>query len=79
MVAADGHLYVQFADGTAALVKASPEEYTEVSSFKTPGSGERPSWSHPVIVDGRLYLREHNVILCYDVRAKEIAAEAQSQ
>jgi outer membrane protein assembly factor BamB len=79
MVAADGHLYVQFADGTAALVKASPEEYTEVSSFKTPGSGERPSWSHPVIVDGRLYLREHNVILCYDVRAKEIATEAQSQ
>jgi len=35
-----------------------------------PGSGERPSWSHPVILDGKLYLREQDNILCYDVRAK---------
>src|SRR5262249_12103187 len=67
--AADGHLYIHFADGTFVLAKASPEDYTEVGSFKVPGSGERPSWSHPVIVDGRLYIREQGVILCYDVRA----------
>ena len=47
-----------------------PKEYTEVGSFKVPGSGERPSWSHPVILDGKLYLREQDHILCYDVRAK---------
>jgi outer membrane protein assembly factor BamB len=69
MLAADGHLYVRFADGTLALVKADPAGYEEVSSFKVPGSGDRPSWAHPVIVDGRLYLREGDAILCYAVKA----------
>jgi outer membrane protein assembly factor BamB len=69
MLAADGHLYVRFADGTLALVKADPAGYEEVSSFKVPGSGDRPSWAHPVIVDGRLYLREGDEILCYAVKA----------
>lgn len=68
--AADGRLYVHFADGTLALVKADPSAYSEVGSFKVPGSGERPSWTQPVIIDGRLYVREQDNLLCYDVRAK---------
>jgi hypothetical protein len=51
-------------------VKANPAEYQEVGSFKLPGSGDRPSWAHMVILDGLLYLREGDRILCYDVRAK---------
>jgi outer membrane protein assembly factor BamB len=70
IAAADGHLYVRYADGTLALVKADPAAYAEVASFKVPGSGDRPSWAHPVIVDGRLYLREGDALLCYDIRAK---------
>ena len=53
-----------------ALVKAVPEGFDEVGTFTVPGSGERPSWSHPVIVGGKLYLREQDRILCYDIRAK---------
>ena len=68
VAAADGHLYVRFADGTLALVKANPADYEEVASFKIPGSDSRPSWSHSVILDGRLYLREQDKILCYDLR-----------
>ena len=68
VVAADGHLYVRFADGTLALVKADPAGYQETSAFKIPGSGSRPSWAHMVILDGRLYLRENDAILCYDIR-----------
>jgi outer membrane protein assembly factor BamB len=68
--AADGCLYIHFQDGTMVLAKADPAEYKETGSFKVPGSGERPSWSHPVIVDGKLYLREDDRILCYDVKAK---------
>ena len=68
VVAADGHLYVRFADGTLALVKADPAGYQETSTFKIPGSGSRPSWAHMVILDGRLYLRENDSILCYDIR-----------
>jgi outer membrane protein assembly factor BamB len=70
LAAADGHLYVHYADGTMALVKASPEAFEEVGHFEVPGSGERPSWSHPVVLDGRLYVREGDVIVCYDVREK---------
>jgi outer membrane protein assembly factor BamB len=70
VVAGDGHVYVKFSDGTLALVKADPAGYEEVSSFKVPGSGDRPSWAHAVILEGRLYLREGDAILCYDVRAK---------
>ncbi len=70
LVAADGRLYVRFANGIMALAKASPEDYVEVGSFKVPGSGERPSWSHPVIANGKLYLREQDIINCYDIKAK---------
>ncbi len=67
VVAADGHLYIRWANGVIALVKATPEGFQQRGSFQIPGSGDRPSWSHPVIVGGRLYLREGDAILCYDV------------
>ena len=70
VASADGRLYVHFADGKMSLIKAVPDGFEEVGSFTVPGSGERPSWSHPVIVGGKLYLREQDRILCYDVRAK---------
>lgn len=65
---ADGHLYFRFSDGTLALVPASPKGYEEVSTFKIPHSGERPSWSHPVVAGGKLFLREGDYILCYDLK-----------
>jgi outer membrane protein assembly factor BamB len=71
MVAADGDLYIHFADGVMVLAKATPDGFEEVGSFTVPGSGERPSWSHPVILDGKLYLREQDHILCYDLRAEK--------
>ena len=70
LAAADGHLYARFADGTLALVPADPAGYRETAAFTVPGSGDRPSWAHPVIADGRLYLREGDDILCYDIRAR---------
>ncbi len=70
MFAAEGNLYIHYADGKVVLAKASPDEYKEISSFKAPGSGERPSWSYPVIVDGKLYIREQDTLLCYNVKAK---------
>lgn len=69
IAAADGHLYVRYADGTMTLVKANPQKFEEVGNFTIPDSGDRPSWSHPVIFDGKLYLREGDKLLCYDVKA----------
>ena len=76
VVAADGCLYLHYADGTMVLAKADPTEYVEAGVFTVPHSGERPSWAHPVILDGRLYLREHNAILCYDIRDPAANASA---
>jgi outer membrane protein assembly factor BamB len=63
---ADGKLYFRFEDGVMALVGATPQEYQEKGVFKIPGV-EQPSWSHPVIVGGKLYLREQDTLYCYDV------------
>lgn len=68
IAAADDRLYLHYADGTMVLAKASPEKYEETGSFTVPNSGERPSWTHPVILDGKLYLREQNALLCYDIK-----------
>lgn len=69
VTAADGNLYVRYANGMMTLVKALPNGFEEVGSFKIPDSGSRPSWSHPVVADGKLYLREGDTILCYDIRS----------
>lgn len=67
VVGADGHVYVRYSNGVMTLVKADPSSFQEVADFKIPGSGDRPSWAHPVIVGGRLYLREDDKILCYSI------------
>ncbi len=70
IIAAEDLLYIRYADGTMVLAKASPDDHTEISSFKPPASGAMPSWSHPVILDGKLYLREQDRIFCYDIKAR---------
>jgi outer membrane protein assembly factor BamB len=64
---ADGNLYFRFQNGLMALIGATPEGYREKGTFKIPDV-EQPSWSHPVIADGKLYLREQDALYCYDVK-----------
>jgi outer membrane protein assembly factor BamB len=66
---ADGRLYFRYQDGRMILVEATPEEYRERGSFMIPDVVKQ-SWSHPVIANGRLYLREQDHLLCYDVRRR---------
>jgi len=63
---ADGHLYFRYESGEMALVEASPKGYTLKSSFKVPIEGN--GWPHPVIYNGKLYLRGRDQILCYDIK-----------
>jgi len=69
---ADGNLYFRYEDNTMALIKADPQNYNLISTFKLPKrpgmSG--PGWSHLVIVDGRLYVRHSDVLMVYDIKAK---------
>jgi hypothetical protein len=69
MTYADGNLYIQYDNGYVALVPATPDGYQEKGIFKIPGSTEW-SWSHPVVIGGRLYVRDHDKLFVYDVKAK---------
>ncbi len=69
LVYADGHLYIRYANGWVSLVPAVASGYSEKGSFKIPNS-ETNSWAHPVVIGGRLYLREKDVVWCYDVRGR---------
>jgi hypothetical protein len=54
------------------LIEPSPEELKVVSSFKLPTADQKSypqSWPHPVIVDGKLYIRDQTVMYCYNVKA----------
>jgi outer membrane protein assembly factor BamB len=70
IAAADGELYVRSEKGLVALVESTPAAYKEISRFEQPDRSSKPSWPHPVIAGGRLYLRDQNVLLCYDVKQK---------
>ncbi len=70
IAAADGRLYVRSENGPVALVEATPEAYKEISRFEQPDRSTKKAWPHPVIAGGRLYLRDQNVLLCYDVKEK---------
>jgi outer membrane protein assembly factor BamB len=62
----DGHLIYRYQSGHVALVKATPKGYEPKGSFM-PVHQEAESWSHPVVSDGKLYLREQNRIMCYEL------------
>jgi outer membrane protein assembly factor BamB len=74
--AADGMLYcLEESSGTVALVEASPQGWKEHGRFKLEPQTKIRSpqgriWTHPVISNGRLYLRDQDLIYCYDVKGK---------
>ncbi len=75
LTAADGMLYcVDERSGVVALVEATSEAYTERGRFTLPRRSDNAAkntvWTHPVVVNGKLYLRDQELIFCYDVSAK---------
>jgi len=65
---ADGMLYLVSDQGTVGLVPARPSGFEIVSQFDLPPGGEGPSWAHPVVCGGRLYLRHGDLLYAYDVK-----------
>ncbi len=74
LIYADGCLYCLTATGEVALLAASPDGYRELGRF-TPAkhsAHRRPTgkvWTHPVVSDGRLYVRDQELLFCYKVKA----------
>jgi outer membrane protein assembly factor BamB len=65
---ADGRLYIQSETNMVGLAEATPSGYSEKGRFEIPDKG-MPSWAHPVISDGRLYVRNQDTLLVCDIKA----------
>lgn len=70
VITAEGLLYLQSEDGVAGLAEATPEGYREISRF-TFGRADYPTWTLPVIADGRFYIRDQDRLNCYDIREQQ--------
>ncbi len=67
---ADGMLYLLGNDRTVALVPVTPEKFEVVSQFELPRGPEGPTWAHPVIHGGRLYLRHSDWLYAYGIHGR---------
>ena len=64
----DGHQFIQGENNLVGLAEATPTVYVEKGRFEIPDKGQL-SWAHPVISDGRLYVRTQDTLLVYDIKA----------
>jgi outer membrane protein assembly factor BamB len=75
VIYADGRLYCLSENSLVALLEASPRGYKEAGRFKLPQESKlrKPSgktWTHPVLANGRLYLRDQELLFCFDVKVR---------
>ncbi|MCA9066850.1 MAG: PQQ-like beta-propeller repeat protein, partial [Planctomycetaceae bacterium] len=68
LVFADGKFVFRSEQGPVVLFAADTKEFRELGRFDQPQRSDRPAWAYPVIADGRLYLRDMDRLLVYDIR-----------
>jgi outer membrane protein assembly factor BamB len=70
---ADGHLYLREENkdgpGTVVLIEATPTGFKEKGRMTQPDRTKKEAWTHPVIAGGKLYLRDQDLLFCYDLKA----------
>ena len=69
VIYADQRLYLYSENGVVALAEPNPATYVEHGRFRIT-TGELPTWSLPIITNGKLILRDQNTVYAYDVRAR---------
>ena len=69
VIFADDRLYLFSEQGVVGLAEANPTGYREHGRFQIQ-KGSLPTWSHPVVANGRLFVRDQDTIYAYNVRAK---------
>jgi len=67
VILAGGHLIVTSDKGEVALVKASPDGYSEVARF---AALQGQTWNYPAIASGKLLMRNSNEMAAYDLSAR---------
>jgi outer membrane protein assembly factor BamB len=79
LTCADGQLYCYAEkDGTLVRVEATPAGWRETGRFKIPQETKLDRrqgkiWTHPVIANGKLYLRDLDLLFCYDLKESRAA------
>lgn len=66
----DGNMIFRYQSGDVVLIEASPKGYKMKGKFM-PVYQKGSSWAHPVVVNGKLYLREQDVLMCYSLTETE--------
>ncbi len=75
LLRAGGLLLIQAEDGDLALAEANGERFRELGRFPALGGH---TWNTPALADGRAYVRNDQVMACYDLRpATAAGAEAK--
>jgi outer membrane protein assembly factor BamB len=69
LIYADQRLYLYSEGGVVGLADASPTEYHERGRFSIPQTGP-PTWSHPIITNGKLIIRDQDNVFAYDIKAR---------
>ncbi len=69
VIYADARLYLFSEQGQVALAEATPVQYVEHGRFRIT-AGELPTWSHPIVTQGKLILRDQGTVYAYDIAAK---------
>ena len=69
VIVADNQLYLFSENGVVGLADVSPTQYVERGRFQLK-TGSLPTWSHPVVSGGKLFLRDQNTIYAYNVGNK---------
>lgn len=64
---ADNRLYLRTEEGVMILIEPNATEFVERGRFEQPDRSESPAWTHPVIANGKLYVRDQGLLLCYDI------------
>lgn len=67
LVFADDRLYLYSEQGVVGLAEANPAGYREHGRFQI-RTGSSPTWSHPVVANGKLFLRDQDTIYAYNVK-----------
>lgn len=67
---AEDRLYCLEERGIMTLVKATPEGYETSGTFEVPGGGKGMYWAHPVVCDGKLFIRHTDKLFAYDISAR---------
>jgi hypothetical protein len=67
---ADNRIYYRTEEGTLILIEPNKTGYLESGRFEQPGRTDKPAWAHPVVANGKLYVRDQDLLLCYDVKLR---------